>query len=165
MGTFRGAHALNIKSITLQSTSSNLEHLIRPLTVLDNILSDNVNIANQIQDNGKDLAVLKVLFSSILSEKEYNGNQYIWNTFKAFIANKRSIKVNIVELVRWCHNSALLDLIFNDLAVMDSQEDLIENLTLSPNQNLFKSDKVFHFVCVLIFGLLFLTFSFFLDFK
>ena len=137
------AWPLNISSIILQSTSSNLESLIGPLTILDNILSENVNIDNIIFDNSKAVSVLSYLFSSILSGKEYVGNKYIWNTFNTFIMSKKDIFVRIAKLDKYCLNKNLLALIFSDLIKNDDDDN--RAMIINKNQNLVKPEilKIF----------------------
>ena len=65
MATVKSAYPLNITSVILQSTSSNLKSLIALLTILDSILDRGVNVWNPIENNDKDVAALKQLFSSI----------------------------------------------------------------------------------------------------
>ena len=59
---------LNISTIILQSTCSNLQNFIKPLTILDNILTNKVLFDNKIPDSKKDYQVSKGLFSSYLSK-------------------------------------------------------------------------------------------------
>ena len=134
---------LYIKSIILQKTSSNLESVIGPLTILDNIMGDNVTKDNVISNNSKDVSALKYLFSCILSEQEYEGNEYVWNTLKAYIMNKKLLRFNIDELDKHCKNKKLLKLIFYDL--IKSDEDKYDAMIINKNQNLLRPEmlKVF----------------------
>lgn len=129
-----GTYPLTISSIRLQSTSRNLEALITPLTILDNILSDNVSMHDRIANNSKVVPVLRPLISSIISREEYLGNQYVWSTFNTFILNKREIEVDLMALNTFCQNEDLLRLIFFNLVQGRGE------LPKEENQNLLKPD-------------------------
>ena len=74
-----------------------------------------MNRENQILDNKTHVALLKSLFSSVLSGQEYTGNKYIWNSFKAFTLQKDEIKIHTGDLGDYCHNKGLLDMIMLDI--------------------------------------------------
>ena len=84
MAGLKPSFPMGIASIILQTTCTNLETLIRPLTILDNILSGNFDIDTMLV-NAKDVLILKHLFSTALSNEEYIVNKYIWTVFSAFI--------------------------------------------------------------------------------
>ena len=106
--------ALNIVSILIMETASNLENLIMPLTYLDNILNDKVNQDNIFTPSAKDVSVLSSLFSS--SSKS---DKYIYSTFNSFKQNKTKIIVNLYQLNAYCFNVDLLSLLFNKLVEVD----------------------------------------------
>lgn len=140
IGCLLETEPLNIQSIILQSTSSNLEPFIGPLTILDSILSNNVNMNNEIPHDNKVVSVVSQLFSSVLSGKEYIGNLYVWRTFNTFIMNKKWILVNIDQLHEHCSNNKLLKVIFYDLIKKDKNQDVYSMMIKNKNQNLLKSD-------------------------
>ena len=121
-----GSGALNISSVIIQSTCTNLETLIKPLTNLDNIFSHNVDASNIIFDDPKDVSILKYLFSSALPNQTFIGNQYIWNVFQAYINQKDNITIDIQQLDEHCKNKNLLRLILTDLAKIGEDDKYLE---------------------------------------
>lgn len=124
---------LNISSIIIQSTCTNLENLIRPLTILDNILSKNVTKTNIIPDNTKDVMLLEDLFCSVICGKQYKGNQYVWNTFKAFVNHKERLDICIDLLVKYCQNNGLLKLLVTDIVKAEEGEKYLESKYVNKN--------------------------------
>ena len=116
-------YPLNISTIILQSSCSNLESFIKPLTILDNILSNNVYRSNIISDNDKNVSILSCLFSSCLSKQQYVGNQYIWNIFNSFINHKQEIKIHIDQLDEYCENKQLLQLILSEIVKQEEYKE------------------------------------------
>lgn len=137
-------YPLNVTTIIIQSTSSNLQSLIGPLTTLDNILSNDVRHNNIIRNNKKDASVLKHLFSVILSKKEYIGNKYILDTFNTFIMNKKRITISISKLHKFCKNEELSKLMFGNFSRKAHREFYPECIE-EENQNLLNPDilKIF----------------------
>ena len=90
-----GVDMININSIILQSTCTNLESVIKPLLILDYILNDNVNKDNQISNDSETALALSNLFSLVLSEQEYVGNQYVLNSFRAYATKRWRIDIDI----------------------------------------------------------------------
>ena len=136
-------YALNITTIILRSTSSNLETLIRPITILDNILSNNIGRGNPIPDNAKDVLVLNDLFSSFLSRKGYAANQYISDSFMTFITSKQKIRMCLYNLNKYCKNQKSLKLIFNDMIQVDKDAHdkyKYDEMIKKKNQNLLNSN-------------------------
>ena len=115
-------YALNIVSILIMETASNLENLIMPLTYLDNILSGNVNFENIIPSNDKHVSVLSSLFSSLSSSSKQE-SKYIYKTFNSFIKNKTKIEISLSELHDYCKNKKLLELLFNTFVEEDKDWD------------------------------------------
>ena len=111
---------LNVSSILIVSTSSNLSKVITPLTILDNILNNNVDISNQISNNMGDFNVLSSLFSFVLSSKKES--KYIYKTFNVFRNKKTEIKIHIDHLNEHCFNKDLLSLLFYDLVKVDEDD-------------------------------------------
>ena len=109
---------LNISTIILQSSCSNLQSFIKPLTILDNILTNNVLFDNKIADNKKDYQILKGLFDSYLAKEQYVGNEYIWSIFNAFVNYKHKIDIHLDRLGASCKNKDLLGLILSDTVKM-----------------------------------------------
>ena len=125
-------HYVHIRSIILQSTATNLKSLIEPLTTLDNVLHWNARLF--ILSNPKVVPVLRHLFTCVLSEQRYVGNEYIWNTFNTFVMNKTYISVNIDALDYRCMNKELLKLIFHDFGKGDPA------IATDKNQNLIRPE-------------------------
>ena len=96
--------------------------MIGPITILDNILNNNVDMFNKIDNNKKDTLVLSSLFSAILSDKEFSGNQYILRTFEAFTMSKQKIEIHIGNIDQYCMNKDILDLIFFGLVKINSNK-------------------------------------------
>ena len=140
MGTPNKNFSVSIISVIIQSTSSNLEYLIGSLTMLDNILSNNVNIVNPISKNSQGVSLLKDLFSSCISGKKFAGNNYIWNTFQAFIMNKKKVDIHVSDLDRYCHNKGLLGLTLRNIVKMEEEEKEEKEYLLDKykNKNLLK---------------------------
>ena len=59
--------SLRISSVIFQSNCTNIGSLIKPLHVLDNILSNEVDLIDIVQYDSKDTSILKGLFHSVLS--------------------------------------------------------------------------------------------------
>ena len=141
---------LNISTIILQSSCSNLQSFIKPLTMLDNILTSNVNSDNEVLANDKDVKILQDLFDSCTSRKQYVGNQYIWNTFNTFINHKRKIEISIERLKDHCKNEGLLRLILSDIEQEERYQeyspDKYENKNLLKPQILAMFKNVTHLV-------------------
>ena len=129
---------LNISTIILQSTCSNLEGFVRPLTILDNILSANVD---EIPNNHKYVQVLKGLFDACLTGNGYNGNEYVWNIFNSFIYHKHQIRIDLDELEKktCTEKSLLLCLLIPDIVKQSSDEDEYGSDKYN-NKNLLKRD-------------------------
>ena len=51
MGVHGDSSPVNIASIMMQSTCSNLEAVIKPLTVLDNMLTSNISVVNKLMED------------------------------------------------------------------------------------------------------------------
>ena len=129
-------HPLNISCILIVSTASNLKKLITPLTILDNILSDNVSSFhdNTVPNNRSHFSVLSSLFSFVLESKKES--KYIYKTFNSFRKNKTVIKIHIHRLNVCCHNKDLLSLLFYKL-VFDSK---FNGSFKSVHQNVIKAE-------------------------
>ena len=95
MGGMNNINPINISSIILQTTCTNLGTVIKSLTILDNILSNNLDYHDDIVlDDPQNVLILKRLFSSALSNEDFIRNKYIWAVFKAFVNHKDKIKIN-----------------------------------------------------------------------
>ena len=132
-------HSLNIRSIPLESTAPNQESLIEQLTTLDNVLHWNVKLF--ILPSPKVVPVLHHIFSCVILEQKYVGNEYIWDTFNTFIMNKTDISVNIDSLDYRCTNKELLKLIFYDFykGVLAIATDKNQNLIGPEILSIFKN--------------------------
>ena len=133
-------YPLTIKSIILQETSTNLESLMEPITILNNILTNNVYGGNEISNDSSYCQVLNSLFSSFLSEQQYTENQYICNAINAFFVNKQEINIFFRHLMQYCHNKNLLNLIFGDLIEMSTKDwsKKYDVMIQKKNQNLLR---------------------------
>lgn len=58
---------------------------------------------------------MKELFDACLSDDGYEGNQYIWKIFNAFIDHKDEIEIDMRHVDENCSNKALLDLVLSDV--------------------------------------------------
>ena len=138
MGTRERTYPLNITSIILQATSQNLKGLIEPLTTLDNILTNCRQTLCKITSDSQCATVLGGLFGQILSGKDYNGNQYIWNTFNAFILSKKEIHIDLSELCRICKDNAVLgsmeDVFKHDINNINNDHKLLRLLLYNTYQ-------------------------------
>ena len=126
--------------------------MLKPLTILDDILSNNVDHNNIILDDPKDTLILQHLFSAISSNEQYHGNQYIWNAFKAFINQKR-LEIELWKFHYYCNNKALLGLILSDLQKIGDNEEYSEEKYR--NKNMIKSEilSIFRNVTSFVYGL------------
>ena len=145
----RWSHPLNISTIILQSSSSNLESAIKSLTILDNLLTNNVDDDNIIPDHHKTFKILKGLFSSCSLKEKYIGNQYVLNIFNAFINNKHKIDINIYVLDKWCKNKGLLGLILSDIKEGEEYSDEYKDKNLLKPQilSIFKNVTHLNITC------------------
>ena len=108
--------------------------MVTPITILDNIITNNVTSSNTISDNSADVEILSLLFSS---KENLKINPYILNTFKCFVNHKQEIRIDIRLLDKYCFNKELLGLLFSKI-VSDTN-------TKYEDQNLIKKQvlKVF----------------------
>ena len=121
----------------------NLEHLIVPINILDNIISINIDSDNKIFVNPLNAKILKELFNYQLHvnggsdlEKEFKikFNQYVYDTFSCFINHKEEILINIAKLAKYAMDKEILNLIFYELDCDVTDEDIIN----TNNKNLVK---------------------------
>ena len=73
-----------------------------------------------IEDNKRDVKIIKGLFDCILSGEKYVGHEYIWNIFNAFIDQKNTITINAMSMspnlyIGQCRNEGLRKLILSDM--------------------------------------------------
>ena len=116
-------YPLNLSSLIIVSTCTNP---LKPVIILDDILSDNVSSSNQILHQPKVALIVNQLFCSVISGKDYPGNKYLWKAFKAFLNQKESIGLHLRELDENCHDKALLKVLFSDIVEMDDYEKYSE---------------------------------------
>ena len=140
-----GYHGINVSSVKVTKTASDLSKLMAPIAVLDSILSDNISYDNKIRSNESDTLILKSLFKTDI------GNAYIYNTFRSVLNNKQQIKVNLQKLDKYCNNKQLLDLIFHEI-MPDREYDggsraTNDNLIKSEILNLFPNVSFLGFIC------------------
>ena len=138
---FGDIYPLNISSIRIQETSSNLEKLVKPITTLDQIISNNVYSGNIIKDNPGSFSMVSSLFGYYLSRslvEKVVCNTYILKSFQCFVNNKQAIRVCLDNLDFYCSNKGLLGLLFSKLVRKTSVKE--------KDQNLLKRDalKVFN---------------------
>lgn len=135
---------LNITSIRIQETSANLEKVVIPITILDQIISMNLDKGNQILDNPLDASTLQKLFEYELdpsSRDKIKGNQYIFDTFHCFIRNKEVIDIDIGLLDEYCHNKKLLGVLFDKIIKNPSSDNLAQNIFKKDVIKIFKYTK------------------------
>lgn len=133
---------LGISTIIIQETRSNLRKIIKPITILDMIISWNVNDDSKIGNNPDDVSTLKSLFAYYLypeSQKEFKPNQYIFNTFLCFLNNKDSIMVDLDKLDEHCPNKGILSLIFTQI-IKDTDNDAVLTMNEDNDKNLVKKE-------------------------
>ena len=111
------ADPLNVSSIRLQSTSSNLDKLILPITVLDNFISNHQMATVGICTKSY-VKILKELFSmylnpSLSSKESLITNKYVYETFDCFVKHKKEITVHIDDW--WGLDSDLMGFLFANL--------------------------------------------------
>ena len=82
---------------------------------MDSVLSNNVTVHNVISGIKQDVKILESLFDCILSGKNYDGNEYIWNVFNAFIDQKQKIEIGIDNLSEYCESEGLLGLTVSEI--------------------------------------------------
>ena len=111
-----------ISSIRLQSTSSNLVKVVKAITTLDRVISNNLvdsnDLDDRITDNPEHVSILSDLFSNYLNNKNNKTiisnktAKYIHDTFECFVNHKDRITMEIGHMDLECENKALLDLLF-----------------------------------------------------
>ena len=125
------SYEMNISSIRIQETSSNLEKLVKPITTLDMIVSENVNWDNEIDDNSGHASLISTLFKRHLNPTLFENvvcNPYILKSFRCFINTKQEIRVSLRDLGRYCRNKALLGLVFSKLVKNKEVKEKDQNL-------------------------------------
>ena len=121
MGSRSTRLPLNINSIKVMETSSNLESVISAITALDILISD--NDPPPTYNHGK---TLSSLFNYLLNEKlDKKFNKYIYNTFKLFTASKQEIYIDLYELDDYNKNDdgKLVHLLVHELKAFDIFEE------------------------------------------
>lgn len=106
--------------------------------MLDNIFSGNVSQLSKIPNNKAHVLVLRSIFESSILGKEYDGNEYIWNTFNTYILNKRAITVNIGDLDKYCQNKNLLKLLFHEFNQTEfkmGKDNKVNDVETPPSQS------------------------------
>ena len=134
MGNFK--NPLNITSIRIMRTASNLENLIGALTVFDNIISGEQHyepLSSSIKYDT--LAALMGYFVHNKLEKKLN--EYIYKTFDCFRKNKRKIIINL-SLLNNITGKHLVSPYMHDMTKTDCKEFIYR--PESDMTNLFKPD-------------------------
>ena len=115
---------LNIVSIRIMETSSNLEKLIGAITAFDNIISDKIGEdessitfeKKRISGSKKYGDTLSALLNYFVNNKiEQKFNKYIYNTFQCFTNNKKTIEINLHNCDSAVKDKQLLNVIFHRL--------------------------------------------------
>ena len=112
---------LNIDSIRLMESSTNLHKLISAITALDNCISNGFNQPSY--NHGK---TLSSLFNYVLNDKlNKKFNTFIYDTFDCFRYNKRKIWIDLYELDKYNKrdDGKLVDLIIHNLCGVVRSED------------------------------------------
>ena len=107
------------------------------MTILDDILSNNVNHKNEIPNDPEHFSVLSPLFSWVLKSKE-EAPKYIYKTFFSFANNEKSIKINLTALDRCCANEELISLLFSKLVKVKKKD--FNGEIESESQNVMKAE-------------------------
>ena len=122
---FGNDRPINITSIKLIKSCSNLGSLIRAITILDNCISGNVNHYISEYEYGKKLSALFNYF--INGKLENKWNKFVYDTFECFIKNKKRMDIDIDKVSRYVGDQDLLNLMFHSLnadstAIMDEKD-------------------------------------------
>ena len=138
---------LNISSIRIRSTSSNLGAVIKCMTVLDIILGGKFA---EIPETQNVTSTLKHLFSAFSSDGQRIANKYVENTFQSFMDHKDTISINFRQLKEQCKNKDLLDLFCTEIVRVyydheskyakrhGLEDDKLKQLIVTSNQNMLK---------------------------
>jgi len=116
--------------------------LVKPITTLDQIISDNVYLANKIEDNLVHFSVVSWLFEYCLSGslvEKVVCNAYILKSFQCFVNNKQEIRVNLQMLDISVSNKGLLGLLFSKLVSETSVKEKDQNLLNKQVLKIFKN--------------------------
>ena len=147
---FGDSDPLNISSIRIQETSSNLEKLVKPITTLDQIISNNVYNKNKIEDNPGSFSMVSSLFGYYLSRslvEKVVCNTYILKSFQCFVNNKQEIRVYLYKLDNYCSNKGLLGLLFSKLVQETSVKEKDQNLLKRDALKVFKNVNYLYIYC------------------
>ena len=146
---------IGIESIRLISSNKNFEAITQTLYCFDAILS-NADIDPEIWSKivSSEVNILRHLISNYLNNNnDYKKivDSYIYNTFHAFITNKKEIKIDINEMVYSSVNKEMIDLIMNPLE--KDKEEIASPRSSFSNINLFKKDllQIFKYAKKIIF--------------
>ena len=152
---------LNIASIRIQRTSSNLAKLVAPITYLDQIISDKTAISDfkhKIPNNPEYCSILLSLFKySLKPSITHKGNPYIFKTWDCFVNNKKEIRLNLDDMNGFCsENEDFMEVLFTYIVRKKYGRDHINE-----DQNLIKKDvlKVFKNVTYLYISSKWYSFS------
>ena len=115
------SNGLNIDSIRLMESSTNLHKVISAITALDICISSGPNPSSY--NHGK---TLSSLFNYVLNDKlNKTLNQFIYDTFDCFRYNKRKIWIDLYELDKYNKrdDGKSVDLIIHNLCGVIRSED------------------------------------------
>ena len=150
-----GLFMIGIESIRLISSNKNFEAITQTLYCFDAILS-NAEVAEEVwkKIGSSEVNILRHLISNYLNNNnDYKKivDSYIYNTFHAFITNKKEIKIKIWRMQYSEVNKEMIDLIMNPL---ESDYPRIASPRSSfSNINLFKKEllQIFKYAKKIIF--------------
>ena len=131
---------LNITSIRIIETCSNLEKQISAITALDAIISNNHNKVSKDSEYGP---VLEELFSYSLSSKQQRYNKYLYQTFQCFVNHKQKIEISIPYIDLCVKDKALRKVLFYDIVCKKEDKDnpdISGWIDLNNKENLVKPD-------------------------
>eukprot|EP01084_Bolivina_argentea_P158021 275313_1 len=109
---FGGFYYVKIQSVRVRPTKQNFEEFINAMYYLDTMLTGGRQ--DNIPTNTTDINVIKTLVDNILGNtRKITMQKYVFDTFDAFIANKKHVTLDLVELASADHQ--IRDLIMHPL--------------------------------------------------
>ena len=113
-------YPINISSIRIIKTKRNYQEIIQAITILDNILSGNI----EEKISKKSLLILNHL---IVERKENKFDPFIYNSWKTFLQKKTEIKIDMDNLNKYITDLGFLGLIFGGRGLELHRRDLFDD--------------------------------------
>ena len=131
---------LNVNTIRIIEDRSNLRKQVQAITKFD----ESITLINppRIPANSDDGSImLNIIKTSMGHQNKYH--EYVNDTFKCFMNNKKHIRLNVESLVDWIKDQVFLDLIIpirHELNMYEYSSDISCWIDVDNNQNIMNPD-------------------------